>query len=156
MWGTVLKWAVTKAAPAASLISPFGMYIKIGMISVLVGVVGTHLWNDRTRAKDLITIRSDLAKVEQSNAQLQHTLGQNKIVVEECLKTNEWNANQSLLHEKQANEALANVILLRAINDRDTEDIIRETDELRNKDENCRTADEPLPDWLLPSSLWDN
>lgn len=153
---SVLKWGLGKAVSTGLSLSPFALYIKIGLISVLLGVVGTHLWNDRTVRKERDVITGQLAMVTVSNVQLQSSLEKNKEVLETCIKANTWNAEQASNHKEQADEALANVRLLEAMNDRDTEDIIRETNELRNKDDECRTADEPLPAWLLPDSLWDD
>jgi len=154
MWKAVFKWGMGKAVQTGLSLSPFSMYIKIGLISVLVGVVGTHLWNDKTVRDERDNLTGQLATTVMSVTQLQFSLDNNKEALEACISANVWNAEQSVFHKEQALKALANVKLLEVLNDRDNEDIIRETDKLRNKDDDCRTADEPLPAWLLPDSLW--
>jgi len=156
MWGTILKWGLGKAASTGVSLSPFAMYIKIGLISVLIGIVGTHLWGDRQVKKERDILTGQLAAFAMSNTQLTSSLNNNKEVLTICVRANEYNADQAALHKEKATQALANVRLLEAMNARDTEDIIRETNEIRGKDVDCRTLDDPLPGWALPDGLWDD
>ena len=158
MWGFLIKKVAGTLGGKAlgAVVAPFKMYLITAGIAVVVGIVGTHLWNDRSVRAERDTLTGQLASFAISNTQLTTTLNSNKEVLTICVEANAYNADQAALHKEKATEALANVKLLKAMKDRDTEDIIRETDELRNKDNECRTADDPLPDWMLPDSLWDD
>jgi len=136
--------------------SPYGMYIKIALAAGLLGIVGTHLWNDSQEAAKLSRVTRELGSLEQTNIQTLHTLTQNKSALKECLDANAWNALQAKDQEFKTLVALANVRSLEELNAQNDEDTHRKEAALRGRDEECRTADDPLPDWLLPPSLWDD
>lgn len=136
--------------------TPYAMYIKIAVVAAVLGGVGTHLWNDREQAKALKDATEELGTLKQTNAQTLHSLGENEKALTECLDANAWNALQAKDMELKAANALANVRRLEELNTRNAEDIHREETNLRNRDQECRTVDQPLPAWALPDSLWNN
>lgn len=149
MWKNLLKTGTTA-------LSPWMIYIKVGLVALIIGIMGTHLWNDRQRVKELGEVTRELGALKNTNEGLVHSALQNELALVECLDANAWNALQAKEQEIKAAKALANVRHLKELNARNAEDIHREEATLRNRDKECRTADEPLPDWLLPDSLWDN
>jgi len=156
MWKKALAWISGKQALAGVLLNPYMMYIKIGIVALLIGVIGAHLWSDHLRDKKLVAQAGSIEANVQLLAQATHTLRRNDITIRECLIANEWNARQAENQKVLVAKAVADIKILEALNERDKKDVIRETDNLRNKDTICRTADEPLPPWLLPDSLWDD
>lgn len=155
MWTTALKWIVGKAGAAGTLISPFALYIKVGIFAVLAGLLSAHLWNDHNRKIEVRELQESLGAVTQAKAQALRTAQRNGFALEECLAANAFNAEEALTQRERAVAAVAEVELLRAMNDRDKVDIIREGEELRGRDDECRTLDDTLPDWFL-DGLWDD
>lgn len=156
MWKKVLSWISGKQAIVGAVLNPYLLYIKIGIVALLVGVIGTHLWGDHLREQKLLTQAGRIEAHTQLLSQARHTIRRNSIALRDCLAANEWNARQTANQKALVAKARADVKLLEALSERDRKDAIRETDNLRNKDTTCRTADEPLPPWLLPDSLWND
>lgn len=150
MWTNILKFGGT----ALQFISPYMLYIKAGALAIIIGLASAHAWNDRQRNKDLKEVREEIGKLEQINVQTLESLMMNEKTLTECLDANAWNALQARNHEVTAAVAVANIKHLKELNTRNMEAISHAEEALRNRDKVCRTADEPLPDWLLPDSLW--
>lgn len=133
---------------------PYMTYIKIGIIAVFIGIISAHFYNDHRRAQEVKDLSVELGALNAKYGQAVHTLEVNEKALTECLDANTWNALQAKDQELKNALALAELKRLKENRARGTEDIYREEEKLRNHDQTCRTADEPLPAWLLPDSLW--
>lgn len=145
IWQKILGWG----SKAAGVVLPYKIPILIGIGSALAVVVGVHLWHDHSVRKERDELVAKNALLLERNANALHTLQNNEQEYEECLAVNEANAIALSDQRERADKAVATISTLKALNERDAIDIVRETDDQRGRDEECRTVDDALPDWVL-------
>jgi len=150
MWKKVLRMG----GRAGKAVVPYMTYIKVGVAALFISVIGTHLYNDHRRTVEVKDLAVELGTLKEKYGQTTHTLEVNEKALAQCIDANAWNALQAKDQELKNALALAELKRLKENRARSTEDIYRDEENLRNHDQTCRTADEPLPDWLLPDSLW--
>jgi len=73
----------------------------------------------------------------------------------QCLAVNIQNASEAEKQKQQAQIASQNIKALRAELKRHTGEIHADSEALRGRDQECRTVDQPLPDWFT-RGLHDN
>lgn len=78
----------------------------------------------------------------------------NEAAIQHCQSVNTDNERVAKEQEKKIQEALTTVKLLQAGSKHTTEDIRDGAEKLRNRDTECRTVDEPFPDWFTVG-LWE-
>ena len=136
-------------SPVLAGVSFFKDYVikhwKISLIVALtLALVAGNWWRMRTIGK----LEAKIVVYELSIQTYARVAAANTRSIERCVAVNRANAKGLLLAQFRADEAEIRARVLAEEKDKQVEKIDGEVKELRGRDEDCRSLDDPLPDWF--------
>jgi len=118
---------------------------KISLIAVLAAllIAGTWLHN-----KEVDRLETHIFQYQADAQEYERTQAANDRAINECITINRENARAYVQAQLEADEAVLRVESLLAQQNEQVEVIHEEVSSLRGRDEDCRSLDDPLPDWF--------
>lgn len=129
----VTSMAAKKAAKTA------GAWILSAAKWLVIPAVIWYIHTAEQNRADVKSLRADLKESNDKIGKVQQSFTQ-------CKAVNQANKAAADEQERQLQEKLAHVAVLRATANRDIEDIHAQADAIRGKDTVCRTLDDDLPE----------
>jgi len=127
----------------------YKMWFIVGLVAALGAGVTYYVYTAEKAKSQVEILNTKLENIRLDYASLIATVEFNEAALKVCLDINKQNAAALKRQETKIQEGLLAVKLLQAESRHTVEDIQDEAEELRGVDTECRTADEPLPDWLI-------
>lgn len=131
---------------AGGFLKSYGTWIIAGLLAAFLA---WYVWSAERAKTKVVTLEAANAELVQEKKLLLDTIDMNKAALEECLAANAQNALQAVREAQRVRAAQNDVAAMRremlAHMDRDR----IESEELRGRDQECRTVDESLPAWFV-------
>ena len=136
-------------AGIAPLISPvLGFVIKWWRECLIVCLISCILGLNFYKNRVISNRESDIAGLELSLVTVDDVLEQNFRAISECVAINRANQRAYAAELLAAEQAVDRARIAAEATEAKVESINEDVTELRGKDEDCRTLDDPLPDWF--------
>lgn len=157
MIGTFLSWAAKKAGGAAigRVFKSYGLWIAITAAAAALAGIALYIHGAEQAKARVVVLTKDLADQKADFDEAIAGYDTNKAALDQCLTANRHNALEAVNQANRADRAASNIAALRAELERHTGEIHADSEALRGHDQECRSVDEPLPDWFT-AGLWDN
>ncbi|MHC4302248.1 MAG: hypothetical protein ACYS7Y_33735 [Planctomycetota bacterium] len=117
---------------------------EVLIVGLLAGILGTVWWKNRA----ITALELELSQNNETLAVLDVVLEQNHNALVQCVTINKANAQAYEKALLVAEEAVERARVAEQATEAKVERINEDVKDLRGKDEDCRTLDEPLPDWF--------
>ena len=142
MFSIATALTALKLAPALKYVRK---YWKYGAIAVPILVLSAQVWH---KNNVILGLESDIAGLNLSLAAVDSALEQNFRAITECVAINRANASAVRDAQLRAGLAVERARQAEARTDEQVESINEDIADLRGQDEDCRSLDDPLPDWF--------
>lgn len=114
------------------------------IVALLAGILGTVWWKNRVITK----LDFSIATLERSLVTVDTVLNENYRAITECVAINRANQRAYEAELLAAERAVSRARIANQVAEAEVESINEDVTELRGQDEDCRSLDEPLPDWF--------
>jgi hypothetical protein len=133
----------------------YGIWIAIAAAAGALATVVIYVHGAEQAKGQVIVLTERMAtqKADFDEAIAGHAA--NLVALDQCLDANAYNSLEAAYQANRAETAATNVAALRAELERHTGEIHADSEALRGKDQECRSVDEPLPNWFT-DGLWDD
>lgn len=143
------KVATVAAGPVGAAASVAFAFVKKYWKLVLIAVLCVAMLVLKSCKDSEIRDLNEEAFTARANAvKYSSAIEKNKQALSYCVEVNQANAASYIEMETQVDKAVAASQAMLAQRDKQVEVINEEVTELRGRDKDCRTLDEPLPDWF--------
>jgi len=142
---SLLKY-VSPALAGVSLIK--GYVIKYWKVSLIITLTLALVAGNWWRMREIGKLEAQVMVHELSIQNYSRVAAANARSINRCLAVNQANAKGLLMAQFRADEAEIRARVLAEEKDKQVEKIDGEVKELRGRDEDCRSLDDPLPDWF--------
>lgn len=157
IWGALLKKIGGSVIGSAvgGFFKSYGIWIAIVAAAGALATVVIYVHGSEKAKAQVIILTKEKAnqKADFDEAIAGHAA--NLAALDQCLDANAYNSLEAAYQANRAETAATNVAALRAELERHTGEIHADSEALRGKDQECRSVDQPLPDWFT-DGLWDD